>query len=208
MCGIAGWMTADGAAPDRAVLDRMADALAHRGPDGRGLRIHQDTGLVQTRLAIIDLDTGDQPIVGPEGSAIVANGEVYNYIELRDEIPDAPFTTRSDSEVPLHLYRRDGLAFADALRGMVALAIHDGGQLVLNRDPFGIKPLYVAEGGFGLLFASEPRALVASGLVAAATDDGALAEVAQLQFSCGARTPWAGIRRLLPGETLVVRAGR
>ncbi|MCB2101369.1 MAG: asparagine synthase (glutamine-hydrolyzing), partial [Rhodobacterales bacterium] len=86
--------------------------------------------------------------------------------------------------------------------------IHDGGHLVLHRDPFGIKPLYVAEGDFGLLFASEPQALVASGLVAAATDDGSLAEVAQLQFSCGARTPWAGIRRLLPGETLVVRAGR
>ena len=114
MCGIAGIMTINGAQPDSVALDRLTDALAHRGPDGRGKHLSGDVGMVQTRLAIIDLKTGDQPIYLPSfdqsmHAALVANGEIYNYIELRDELPQTTFSTETDSELPLHLYSKYGL---------------------------------------------------------------------------------------------------
>ena len=137
MCGIAGIMTTDGRAPDLGVLDRLAGALRHRGPDGDGRHLAADVGLVQTRLAIIDLETGDQPLYEPGGAALICNGEIYNYIELRVRLDGVDFATQSDCEPPLHLYRRDGIGFTKALRGMYALAIHDParGRLVLARDP-------------------------------------------------------------------------
>src|SRR3982750_1714961 len=101
--------------------------------------------MVQTRLAIIDLATGDQPLYEPGGAALIANAEIYNYVELRHELgrrqPAAVFSTESDCGPPLHLYRRYGLDFTAHLRGMYAIALHDpaAGQLVLARDPFGIK---------------------------------------------------------------------
>jgi asparagine synthase (glutamine-hydrolysing) len=211
MCGIAGVMTRDGAPPAAQALDSMLRALSHRGPDGSGRHLGGDTALVQTRLAIIDLETGDQPLYEPDGAALVANGEIYNYIELRAAMPETPFRTQSDCEPALFLYRRDGVRFAERLRGMYAIAIHDpadGGRLVLARDPFGIKPLYYAEGAHGLAFASEPTALLAAGFSGRTLDEDARDTLLQLQFSCGAQTPIAGIRRVLPGETLVVRHGR
>lgn len=210
MCGIAGIVAPDGQRPDPAALARLSDALAHRGPDGRGDYLRDNVGLIQTRLAIIDLEGGRQPILDGDGRAIVANGEIYNYLELKAELADVAFATGSDSEPPLHLYAREGLAFARRLRGMYALAIHDPAarRVVLARDPFGIKPLYVAEGAFGLAFASEPAALVRAGLVAARVDAQALRELLQLQFTCGADTIFPGIRRVLPGEMLVVEDGR
>ncbi|MEO0961250.1 MAG: asparagine synthetase B, partial [Pseudomonadota bacterium] len=139
--------TTSGQAPSASVLDVMSDALTHRGPDGEGNFISGATGLIQTRLAIIDLETGDQPLFDDEGLALVANGEIYNYLELRREFGEQTFTTNSDCETPLKLYRRDGNRFADALRGMYAIAMYDpyGERLLLARDPFGIKPLYYAE---------------------------------------------------------------
>ena len=210
MCGIAGIVAPNGQRPDPGLLARLADCLGHRGPDGRGDYIRDNVGLVQTRLAIIDLEGGRQPILDGDGRAIVANGEIYNYIELKAALPDVTFATASDSEPPLHLYARTGLAFARSLRGMYAIAIHDPAlrRVVLARDPFGIKPLYVAEGAWGLAFASEPSALVRAGLVAARVDPQALHELLQLQFTCGTDTIFAGIRRVRPGETLVVEDGR
>ncbi|MBI2236829.1 MAG: asparagine synthase (glutamine-hydrolyzing) [Magnetospirillum sp.] len=210
MCGIAGLMTASGAAPDQGTLDRLADALAHRGPDGRGQHVADGVGLVQTRLAIIDLEGGRQPILDGDGRAIVANGEVYNYIELKAEMPEMRFATGSDCEPPLHLCRDEGTGFPQRLRGMYALAIHDShhGRLTLSRDPFGIKPLYIAETEAGLAFASEPQALVAAGLVAPEVDAKARAELLQLQFTTGTDTIFTGIRRLAPGETAVAERGR
>ncbi|HSV28718.1 MAG TPA: asparagine synthase (glutamine-hydrolyzing), partial [Candidatus Omnitrophota bacterium] len=210
MCGIAGIVTRDGSTPDGALLDRLAAALEHRGPDGQGRTVRDGVGLVQTRLAIIDLEGGKQPILDNEGRAIVANGEVYNYVELRAEMPDIRFATGSDCEPPLHLYAAEGDCFAARLRGMYAGAIHDPhhGRVVLTRDPFGIKPLYVAEGPWGLAFASEAQALVAAGLVAPQVDARARDELLQLQFTTGADTIFSGIRRVLPGETLVVEQGR
>jgi len=215
MCGIAGLMTADGTAPAAAVLDRMAAALAHRGPDGRGDYMDADVAMMQTRLAIIDLATGDQPLYAPAGAdngklALVANGEIYNYVELRQMMSDIDYATGSDCESMLYLYREHGLDFAEHLRGMYAVAIHDAddGALVLARDPFGIKPLYygIAEDGF--VFASEPQALIAAGLVTPAVDAAKRDELLALQFTTGAETIFPGIYRVLPGETMIVRKGR
>lgn len=208
MCGIAGLMTAGGA-PDEGVLDRLAESLAHRGPDGRGRHVHGTVGLVQNRLSIIDLEGGRQPILDGEGNAVVANGEVYNYLELKADMPGQAFATGSDCEPPLHLYRRQGPGFARSLRGMYALAIHDTAhdRLVLARDPFGIKPLYLSETSPGLAFASEPQALVGAGLVRPEIDPAARAELLQLQFTTGTRTIFKGIRRLAPGETVIARDG-
>ena len=136
MCGIAGVMTADRSVPDPDALDTMKEALAHRGPDGDAIWVSGDTGLVHTRLAIIDLKTGDQPLFGPGGTALVANGEIYNYIELREEMMGSTFQTESDCEPVLHYYRDHGADFAGWLRGMYALAIHDPQErrLLLARD--------------------------------------------------------------------------
>ncbi|HUY68877.1 MAG TPA: asparagine synthase (glutamine-hydrolyzing) [Alphaproteobacteria bacterium] len=210
MCGIAGIMTADGAAPDGAVLDAMEKALRHRGPDGNGRHAKGSVAFLQTRLAIIDLATGNQPLYGPEGLALVANGEIYNYIELRAALADVALKTKSDCELPLHLYHRYGLDFARYLRGMYAIALHDAtaARLVLARDPFGIKPLYYAETAQAFIFASEPGALIASGLVGAELVPAARNELLQVQFTAGRDTVFKGIRRVLPGETLVIERGR
>jgi asparagine synthase (glutamine-hydrolysing) len=210
MCGIAGLMTFDGKPPRKAVLDAFATALTHRGPDGEGRHVSANIGMVQRRLAIIDLETGDQPLYDDAGNALIANGEVYNYRELRTELGESNFSTLSDCEPPLNLYRRDGLNFAKSLRGMYSIAIHDPAQeqLILARDPFGIKPLYFAETSHGFAFASEPQAICAAGLMEAEINDERLDELLQLQFTCGDSTIFKGIERVKPGETLLVRQGR
>jgi asparagine synthase (glutamine-hydrolysing) len=213
MCGIAGLMTRDGSAPPIAPISAMAAALRHRGPDGEGRYRSNDVGMVQTRLAIIDLATGDQPLYEPGGAALVANGEIYNYLELRRDLDSghpAAFSTQSDCEPPLHLYRRYGLEFTAHLRGMYAIALHDpgAGRLILARDPFGIKPLYYTETATAFAFASEPGALIEAGLVAPEVVRPVRNELVQIQFTTGRETIFAGINRVLPGETVVVRQGR
>jgi asparagine synthase (glutamine-hydrolysing) len=210
MCGIGGLMTKDLAPPPAALLRALEAALAHRGPDGVGRYRSGDVGMVQTRLAVIDLVSGDQPLYEPGGAALIANAEIYNYLELRHAMPEIAFATQSDCELPLHLYRRHGLDFTGHLRGMYALALHDPatGQLVLARDPFGIKPLYYADNARCFAFASEPDALVAAGIVAPRVHEPARSELLQLQFTTGRDTIFAGISRVLPGETVVVRRGR
>jgi asparagine synthase (glutamine-hydrolysing) len=213
MCGIAGMMTRDGAAPAPAELDRLLRALAHRGPDGQGRLVRGGVGLLHTRLAIVDLQTGDQPLfAGAEpgrGAALVGNGEIYNNPELRAAMGSTPFRTRSDCEPALWRYVAEGERFADGLRGMYALAIHDPerGRLVLARDPFGIKQLYYVVGESGFAFASEPQALLAAGLAGASVAPRARAELLQLKFTTGAATIFPGVMRVLPGETLVVEGG-
>ncbi len=251
MCGIAGIMNRSGAAPDDAVLQALSAALAHRGPDGRRRTISVATVLAHTRLAIIDLETGDQPLfasqntgkeeagtggtrtgtkqeagtglggagvspgtprarTGTEKAALIANGEIYNYVELKLDMGRVDFRTGSDCEPPLHLYLRHGLDFARHLRGMYAIAIYDPAEdsLILARDPFGIKPLYYAETAAGLAFASEPQALFRAGLVKPVLRPEARNELLQLQFTTGSGTVFEGVHRLLPGETAQVRGGR
>jgi asparagine synthase (glutamine-hydrolysing) len=210
MCGIAGILAAPGSAPpEPGVLAALARALAHRGPDGAGQAVVGQIALVHTRLAIIDLAGGDQPLFAGS-AALVGNGEIYNYLDLRRDLPEVAFTTGSDNEPPLHLWRREGTGFARHLRGMYALAIHDRAArtVTLARDPFGIKPLYTAQTEAGLAFASEPRALLEAGIVPRALREAARDELLQLQFTSGAETIFQGIRRVLPGETLVCADGR
>ncbi|NQV43727.1 MAG: asparagine synthase (glutamine-hydrolyzing) [Rhodospirillales bacterium] len=213
MCGIAGISMMDGSRPDDALLDRLSNALVHRGPDGQGRHVRAGAGLLQVRLAIIDLESGDQPIYGPggaDGPALVANGEIYNYRELRQSLKDCHFKTQSDCEPPLHLYMQHGLDFVRHLRGMYAIAIDDPvhDRIVLARDPFGIKPLYYAQTAQGLAFASEAQALVAAGLVTPSVVSEKRDELLQLQFTTGRQTPFEHIQRVLPGEVLVIREGR
>lgn len=210
MCGIGGFMTRDGSTPPTKLLVDMLVALGHRGPDGEGRYLAGGLGMVQTRLAIIDLETGDQPLYEPEGAALVANGEIYNYLELRETLGDAPMQTRSDCEPALYLYRKFGVSYVEKLRGMFAIALFDPREdrLLLSRDPFGIKPLYYAEIEHGLLFASEPGVLIATGLIPPQVHSEAADELMQLQFTTGRDTIFEGIKRVLPGETLEVVRGR
>ena len=210
MCGIAGFMSNRGISPADAMLDALEAALAHRGPDGAGRFRAGDFAMVQRRLAIIDLEGGDQPLYEPKGAALVANAEIYDYIEQRVVLDGAAFATQSDCEIPLHLYRRDGVRFAETLRGMYAIALYDPmvERLFLARDPFGIKPLYYLETAEGFAFASEPQALFAAGLATPALNVRARDAFFQLQFTPGRETIYQGVKRVLPGETLVVAKGR
>jgi asparagine synthase (glutamine-hydrolysing) len=149
---------------DGAVLEAMNETLVHRGPDSGGVFLDTITGLAARRLAIIDLEGGDQPIANEDGTIhVVQNGEIYNYRELMRELERAGhvFRTHSDTEVLAHAYEEWGTAFAERLRGMFAVAVWDARerQLVLARDRFGIKPLYYRAVSGELAFASELRAL-------------------------------------------------
>jgi asparagine synthase (glutamine-hydrolysing) len=209
MCGIAGIQVRDGQ-PDQTELATLAAALRHRGPDGEGQHASGNTALVHERLAIIDLAGGRQPLVDDGGAALVANAEIYNDRERREQLGESGFRTRSDCEPPLHLYRKLGTGFVRHLRGMYAIAIHDPheGRLVLARDPFGIKPLYYVENERGFAFASEPQALIAARLASRTLDPRVRRELLELQFTTGADTIFEGVRRVLPGEVLTVAKGR
>src|SRR5258706_8567686 len=209
MCGIAGVVRRDGAiAPDPSAA--LGAALAHRGPDGRGVwrAPAHDALLVHTRLAIIDPgSSGAQPMASADGRhRIVFNGEVYNYRDLRRslEVRGERFTTGSDTEVLLRLLALDGAAALAQVRGMFALAWWDAESraLVLARDRFGIKPLYVAATERSIAFASEIHALVSSGLV-----ERAIARAGVLGFLAWGRVPpslpyLAGVESLPAGSWL------
>ncbi|APH57808.1 Asparagine synthetase family protein [Granulibacter bethesdensis] len=210
MCGIAGVIMASGqAAPDPSLLGDLATALHHRGPDGSGHTQIGRVAMVHTRLAIVDPEGGDQPIFAGS-SALVANGEIYNDLALREAMPDVSFSTGSDCEPPLHLWLREGPDYTVRLRGMYAIAIHERAArtVTLSRDPFGIKPLYVARLAGGVAFASQPSALLDAGLVKRDVAEAQRNELLQLQFTTGADTIFPGIQRVLPGETLICRDGQ
>ncbi|MEQ8698579.1 MAG: asparagine synthase (glutamine-hydrolyzing) [Bauldia litoralis] len=214
MCGIAGIIMKNGAAPDRTALVAMRAALSHRGPDGGGEHVAGPVGLVHTRLAIIDLAGGDQPLFGPGGGTLVGNGEIYNYVELRaEQAGTVEHRTDADFEPALSRLEARGCAAAADLRGMYAFAMHrpgkDGmpGDVLLARDPFGIKPLYTVETDEAFAFASEPRALFAAGLATPRLNGLKRAEFLQLHYTTGHDTVFAGIERLMPGEALRLSGG-
>ena len=209
MCGIAGFAAIPGVQPDSEAIERMIEAIGHRGPDGRGRYDGGDVAMMHARLAIIDLRTGEQPIRGRRGAALIANAEIYNHVELRARFTGIPYATNSDCEAVLRVYEEDGIGFANSLRGMYAIALHDPieGHLLLARDPFGIKPLYYAETPTGLAFASEPQAILAGGFASRKENSHARDELLALHFTTGSQTIFEGIRRVLPGETIVVSAG-
>lgn len=211
MCGIAGW--AGDVGGDRETLRRMCDAIAHRGPDDAGDLVSPgEVALGFRRLAVIDLETGNQPIADEaENVHVTCNGEIYNFQRLRSELEGRGhrFRTASDSEVIAHLYEEQGPGCLAALEGMFAIALWDrkAQRLLLARDRLGVKPLYWAPVDGGILYASEPGAILASGLVDPEPDPQAILEYLTLQYVPPPRTGFAGIRKLAPGESLVYEAG-
>lgn len=197
---------------DVSQLAPLAEALAHRGPDGEGFFVHGGCGLAHRRLSIIDVDGGAQPLVAgtPKAPlALVANGEIYNYRTLQ-ALVKGTLKTRSDCEPMLHRFAEAGEEALVELEGMYAYALLDGrdGSLRLGVDPFGIKPLYYVETAQGFAFASEPQALARGGWVAADANEAVLGGILNRHYSTGAETLFKGIYRLLPGERLVVKDGR
>src|SRR4051812_164934 len=210
MCGIAGIVHLDASrVADLASSLEVMDVLQrHRGPDGRGIWMHPSgvVGFGHRRLSIIDITTGAQPMSDTAGNWITYNGEIYNYIELREELGVDQFRTTSDTEVILAAYRRWGADCVDHLRGMFAFALWDEArqQLFCARDRFGIKPFHYARIGDVLYFASEAKALLPF-VPSIETDPDALKEYLAFQFCLKGRTLFKGIWQLPPGHTL--RAG-
>jgi asparagine synthase (glutamine-hydrolysing) len=210
MCGILGWFSPDGGLPgDRAFLAAL-DAMAHRGPDGRGHYRAERILLGHVRLSILDPSHGAQPWIDPQtGVAIVYNGELYNYLEERETLvrEGHAFSSHCDTEVLLRLYLQYGRAMLDRLNGMFAFAIHDprDGSLLCARDHAGIKPFYFQRRGRDIVFASEIKAMVALGGDFEA-DHRAVSDYIHLQYVLGEKTFFKGVSRLEPGHFLVLDA--
>jgi asparagine synthase (glutamine-hydrolysing) len=208
MCGIAGIVpNVDGPPPCIGRLRAMCDAMIHRGPDDSGLEILCNVALGMRRLSIIDLDGGHQPIHNEDGTVrVVFNGEIYNYRELRRRLENNGhrFATASDTEVIVHLWEELGAEFPKHLNGMFAIALHDAGkkQLVLARDHLGIKPLYYAAHGDTLVFGSEIKVLLASGLVPRELDVDALGQFLAWEYIPGEATLLRHVKKLRPAEIL------
>ena len=199
MCGIAGVLNGE-----RLAADLIA-ALAHRGPDGIRTESLPGANLAHARLSIIDLEGGWQPLHAA-GSVVVGNGEIYNYLELAQDHGLGPLlATGSDFEPLLHLYAREGPDAFRRLRGMYAFCLVGGdGRTWLVRDPFGIKPLYLLERDGAVIFASEPRAFLAAGLIDPVMDASAAEDLLGLSYTTGEATIFPALRRLAPGEILEV----
>lgn len=190
-------------------MRRVNAALAHRGPDGEGEFAASNVFLAMRRLSIIDLAGGWQPLYSEDRSlALVVNGEIYNFVELRESLKKKGhrFSTGSDCETIVHLYEDHGIDFVKHLRGMFALALWDGPRkrLVLARDRMGEKPLYLFESDGQLLFASEMKALLASGRIPFKLDPGAICDYFHYEYVPEPRTAIAGVRKLPAGHLMVV----
>ena len=213
MCGIGGILTFDGSPPSREDLQRMADALKHRGPDAEGFFVdagRPGIGLAHRRLSVVDLShEADHPVCGEDGKVqALLNGEIYNFRELRARFEGRHvFRTHGDTESVVHAYEEMGEGVFAELDGMFALAIWDGRtrRLVLARDAFGKKPLYYWHDAQRLVFASEIKGLLAAG-VPVALDEQRLGEYVALGYVPTPATLFAGIRKLPPASSLVVDA--
>jgi asparagine synthase (glutamine-hydrolysing) len=212
MCGIAGQVSLSGTELPNLTesLSVMNWLLRHRGPDGHGSWQHPAgrAGFTHRRLSIIDLDSGSQPMRDARGNWITYNGEIYNYIELREELGIEQFRTTSDTEVILAAYEKWGIDCVTRFRGMFAFALWDEARqrLFCARDRFGIKPFSYARVGDALLFASEAKALLPF-LPSIDTDLEGLKDYLAFQFCLAGKTLFRGIRDLQPGHTLVVERG-
>ena len=213
MCGIAGIVAQDRLdqdAPARAA--RKRDIITHRGPAESGLHTDAHAALAHRRLSIVDLSTGQQPLSNEDGSVwVVFNGEIYNHAEIRRELEahGHRYRTKSDTETIVHAYEQWGDDCVERFRGMFAFAIWDAPKrrLLLVRDRLGIKPLYWTMAGDTLLFGSEIKALLASGMVEAVANHAVLPEVLSTRYTSGEETLFRGIYKLLPGHRLVFDGG-
>lgn len=208
MCGIAGiFYQHNGRTVDQGMLERMRDAMVHRGPDDAGTHIDGSAGLAHRRLSIIDLSSGHQPMHTSDGRyTIVFNGEIYNYRELRREMEQEgiAFHTHSDTEVVLNWFARHGVQKVDRLNGIFAFAVWDklDRRLTLARDRMGVKPLYYGQNNEGLVFGSEIKALFESDLVTPRLNVAAVPEYFIFRQVAGADNLFDGVRTLLPAHVL------
>jgi asparagine synthase (glutamine-hydrolysing) len=218
MCGIAGWLAADTSAPPEETIHRMLDAIAHRGPDDHGIYFqasgegHQQVMLGHRRLAIIDPDGARQPMVdGPAGVSLVFNGEIYNFRELRRQLEREghAFTRDSDTEVLLRAYQHWGTDVVHHLRGMFAFVISDmrRGLVLMARDRFGEKPLFLCQQGRNLYFASEIKALLRVPGITASVDEDAVRNYLAFRYVPAPATLFRGIHKLMPGTCAIWQNG-
>jgi asparagine synthase (glutamine-hydrolysing) len=207
MCGFAGIINKDGKEVNGNLLEKMASTIHHRGPDEDGIFIEKNIGFFHKRLSIIDLSTGQQPMTF-NNCTIVFNGEIYNYIELREDLKKKGhhFLTTSDTEVLLHLYLEYGNDFVNLLNGMFAFIILDKtkNRLFISRDHFGIKPLYWYQDNHKILFGSEIKALLAHPEMTAEPDQENLCEYLTFQFVLGEGTMFKNICKIQPGHYVTI----
>ncbi|HEX8176627.1 MAG TPA: asparagine synthase (glutamine-hydrolyzing) [Pyrinomonadaceae bacterium] len=217
MCGITGWANLDGRTPPpegaQALLHAMCERMTHRGPDSEGLMITTGAGLGMRRLAIIDLQTGEQPAWSEDRQvAVILNGEIYNYRELRDRLEKRGhhFRSASDTEVLPHLYEEYGLEMVSHLNGMFAFALWDARRrrLLIARDRFGEKPLYWGIFDDTFLFASEPKVLLAHPNVRPSLNLDALRQYLSFDYIPAPLSIYQGIQKLPAAHQLVVENGR
>ncbi len=211
MCGVAGFFYFGGEAPEGAgePLRRMSALMAHRGPDGEGFFMGDGVGLAHRRLAIIDLQTGAQPMASPDNRLhVVYNGEIYNFRELRAQLTEYPYQTQSDTEVLLAAYDRWGEDFPSRLNGIFAFALWDAARrrLLLARDPFGVKPLHLHVNDRRIAFASEIKSLLALPDVSREVNRQVLHDFMNVRYAPGPETLFAGVTRLEPGCVLMADA--
>ncbi|MFH0778733.1 MAG: asparagine synthase (glutamine-hydrolyzing) [Candidatus Eisenbacteria bacterium] len=213
MCGICGIVGLDAGEKETGeALQRMVRVMRHRGPDEEGFHFDGTVALGSARLSIIDVEHGSQPMSNEDGSVwIVYNGEVYNYVELTQELSARGhvFRTKSDTEAVIHSYEEYGDACVERFNGMFAFVLWDKARerLVLVRDRLGIKPLYYAYDKGVLVFGSEIKVLLESGLVRREVDMGAVAEYMLRSYVTGERTFLKSVSKLLPGHRLILERG-
>jgi len=210
MCGIAGIIKTDGGVPHRERLRGMIAEIAHRGPDAQGIHCDGPAGLAHARLSIIDVEGGSQPMSIADGRlSITFNGEIFNYIELRDELiaKGHKFITRSDTEVILHLYQEEGESCVQRLNGQWAFAIWDATkqQLFMSRDRLGVRPLFYTQMKDTFIFASEIKAIFANPEIPRELDFRALDQVFTFWVILPPRTAFTNICQLPPGHSLVLQ---
>jgi len=212
MCGIVGIVNLDATERvEESALRPMADIISHRGPDDEGFHIDGNIGLGHRRLSIIDLKTGHQPMCNEDETVwIVSNGEIYNYLELRQELTAKghDFRTNSDTEVIIHLYEECGVNCVDRLNGMFAFSLWDRNlrRLFAARDRLGIKPFYYYSNERFFAFASEIKALLKDKYVPRLPDYQGISDYLLFQFCLGDKTLFQGIKKLPPGHYLVLDA--
>ena len=209
MCGLAGTYAGAAGTASRSLLLTMAGELRHRGPDGTGLYLDERFGMVNTRLAIVDIEGGDQPLADESGRFwVMQNGEIYNYVELREELEELGhfFATTSDTEVIAHAYEEWGTGLLDRLNGDFAIALWDRKrrELFLARDRFGVRPLFIAQFGSDFAFASEAKALLRHPKAARELDPAGLVEGFTMWANLPDRSAFAGIRELAPAHYLLL----
>ncbi|MBV9242736.1 MAG: asparagine synthase (glutamine-hydrolyzing), partial [Acidobacteria bacterium] len=215
MCGITGWICQSQSGGDlhnEATLHSMCETILHRGPDSEGIWMDDSVALGMRRLSIIDLATGDQPVFNEDKSVVaMQNGELYNYRQVRADLEKKGhrFTTQTDTEIIPHLYDEYGEDFVDHLNGMFAIALWDSRKrkLILARDRFGEKPLYYGIFDGKLLYASEPKALLAHPAVTRELDLDALREYLSFDYVPAPRSIYKGISKLPAAHVLVVEDG-